>query len=354
MGLLVADHINAMLAYWDKDLVCRFANTAYREWFGKTREEMVDKITIKELLGPIYFQNLPYITGALEGKRQTFEREIPIPGEGGTRHSLANYFPDIVDGEVKGFFVHVADITNLKLLERELIKSNEIINEQNKRLSNFANIVSHNLKSYATNLKSVISLLCNAESDEEKTVMLNYLQTISNGFSSTIDHLIEIVDIQNQQELTLESMSIHDYVEQVIGVLQAQIDLSNAVIHNNVSKDLVLQANPAYMESILLNLLTNAIKYRQPTKTLVVEIDAAIKDTEFVLVIKDNGRGINLNKYKDQVFGLHKTFHGNPDAKGVGLFITRLQVEAMKGRIEVKSNDKQGCSFIVHFPLHNT
>ena len=152
IGLLVADHVSAMLAYWDKDLICRFANAAYRDWFGKTREEMVGKITIKELLGPIYNQNLPYILGALEGKPQTFEREIPIP-TGGVRHSIANYFPDVVNGEVRGFFVHVADITHLKLLERELTKSNEIISEQNKRLLNFANIVSHNLKSYAGNHK---------------------------------------------------------------------------------------------------------------------------------------------------------------------------------------------------------
>ena len=150
IGLLVADHVSAMLAYWDKNLVCRFANAAYRDWFGKTREEMVGKVTIKELLGPIYDQNLPYILGALGGKPQTFEREIPIPS-GGTRYSIANYFPDIVNGEVQGFFVHVADITNLKLLERELTKSNEIIGEQNQRLLNFANIVSHNLKSYAGN-----------------------------------------------------------------------------------------------------------------------------------------------------------------------------------------------------------
>lgn len=354
MGLRVADHVSAMLAYWDKNLICRFANTAYRDWFGKTREEMVGKMTIQELLGPIYYKNLPYILGALEGKAQTFEREIPIPDGGGTRHSIANYFPDIVDGEVKGFFVHVADITNLKLLERELIKSNEIIGEQNKRLLNFANIVSHNLKSYAGNLKSILGLLHKAESDEEKKVMFSHLESISDGFSATVNHLSEIVDVQNQQELIFEQISIHDYVEQTIAVLRAQIDSSHSVIRNHVSKNLKLPANPGYIESILLNLLTNAIKYRRPDKPLVVEIDAALKHSDFKMVIKDNGRGINLDKYKDLVFGLHKTFHGNLDAKGVGLYITKLQVEAMNGRIEVESKENEGCSFIIHFPVRDS
>ncbi|HCW07986.1 MAG TPA: hypothetical protein DGG95_11555 [Cytophagales bacterium] len=352
IGLLVADHVSAMLAYWDKDLICRFANAAYRDWFGRTREEMVGKITIKELLGPIYDQNLPYISGALEGKPQTFEREIPTPS-GSVRHSIANYFPDIVNGEVRGFFVHVADITNLKLLERELIKSNEVITDQNKRLLSFANIVSHNLKSYAGNLKSILELFLRSKSEEEKKVMLNHLQSISSGFSATVSHLTEIVEVQNQLELRLEQINLYDYVKRTIDVLRVEIDLTNSIFHNNVNSNLTLQTNSAYMESILLNLLTNAIKYRHSEKKLVVEIDAALKINELQLIVKDNGRGINLEKHKNEIFGLHKTFHGNPDAKGVGLFITKLQVEALNGRIEVKSKENEGTSFIIHFPIRD-
>jgi len=351
IGLLVADHVSAMLAYWDKNLICRFANAAYRDWFGKTREEMVGIITIKELLGPIYEKNLPYILGALEGKPQTFEREIPIPEGGGTRYSLANYFPDIIDGQVRGFFVHVADITNLKLLERELTKSNETISQQNSRLLNFANIVSHNLKSYAGNLKSILDLFIKAESEDEKMVMLNYLRTISTGLSTTVNHLTEIVDVQNQQKLRLEQINIHDYVAKTIDVLRVQLDSINSIIHNNVSRNLMLQGNPAYMESILLNLLTNAIKYRRPDKTLVIEINAVLKKSEVELEIKDNGRGINVEKYQNDIFGLYKTFHGNSEAKGVGLFITKLQVEALSGQIEVKSKENEGTSFIMHFRI---
>jgi PAS domain S-box-containing protein len=124
LGLLVSDQITAMLAYWDKDLISRFANNAYREWFGKTREEMINKMHISELLGPIlYEKNLPYIIGALSGEKQVFEREIPIPGGNGTRHSLTTYIPDLRNKEVIGFFVHVADVTHVKNLENEIIKA---------------------------------------------------------------------------------------------------------------------------------------------------------------------------------------------------------------------------------------
>jgi hypothetical protein len=119
--LQMLDQVDAMLAYWDKDLVCRIANNAYLDWFGRTKEEMIDRMRIDELLGPLlYKKNLPHIKAALLGNKQLFEREIPIPGGDVARDSLASYTPDIVNGEVLGFFVHVADVTYLKNLEKEI------------------------------------------------------------------------------------------------------------------------------------------------------------------------------------------------------------------------------------------
>ena len=115
IALRVANHISAMVAYWDTDQRCVFSNDAYREWFGK-KPELMRGMTMKELLGPLYSLNLPYILGALNGETQVFERRIPMPAGGG-RDSICTYTPDVVDGVVRGFFVHVADVTQLR--ERE-------------------------------------------------------------------------------------------------------------------------------------------------------------------------------------------------------------------------------------------
>ena len=112
------DHIDAMAAFWDTNQVCVYANRAYYNWFGKTPDQIVGR-TMKELLGPIYPLNLPYIRAALAGQRQQFERSIPAPN-GEVRDSLATYTPYIVDGKVLGFFAHVVDVTPLKKLERAL------------------------------------------------------------------------------------------------------------------------------------------------------------------------------------------------------------------------------------------
>lgn len=116
------DSISAMLAYWDSEQRCRFANRAYERWFGVSPEALLGK-HISELLGPIYELNRPYIEAALRGEPQEFEREIPDPAGGPSRHSLANYLPDVVEGVVRGFFVLVTDISALKRAELTLKES---------------------------------------------------------------------------------------------------------------------------------------------------------------------------------------------------------------------------------------
>ena len=95
--LELVDHLDAMLAYWDRDQVCVFVNEAYRSWFGKTREQIIGT-TLRDLLGPeLYGRNEPYIRAAYAGQVQVFERDIPHP-DGRIRHSLATYTPRIVNG----------------------------------------------------------------------------------------------------------------------------------------------------------------------------------------------------------------------------------------------------------------
>lgn len=117
----LADRVPSMLAYWDRNLTCHFANRAYEWWFGVDPESLIGT-SIRDLLGPELFAlNEPYIAGVLRGEEQTFERIVPGPG-GVKRHGLAHYQPDIVDGVVVGFFVQVTETTRLKEAETEALR----------------------------------------------------------------------------------------------------------------------------------------------------------------------------------------------------------------------------------------
>lgn len=115
----LVDRVPSLLAYWDHNRRCQFANQAYAVWFGAQPDELIGQ-HIEDLLGPqLYALNLPYIQAVLAGQAQTFERAIPGP-DGRVRHSLAHYLPDIDNGQVRGFFVQVAEVTALKETEAAL------------------------------------------------------------------------------------------------------------------------------------------------------------------------------------------------------------------------------------------
>ena len=347
-GVMVADHVPAMLAYWDKDLICRFANAAYLQWFGKTRDQMVGKMTLNELLGPLFHLNEPYVKGVLDGNVQTFERKITQPS-GFTRDTIANYTPDFRNGKVIGFYVHVTDITPVKLLELE--RKNQIISEQNNRLNNFSNTISHNLKSYSRNLEMILKLYINAKDEGTKSKMLHHLEIISKGFSGTMADLNKVIEAQNGGEEKIETLNLYDYIEKAKQILGIEIELTKATFINKVHPKILLTANAAFLESILFNFCSNAIKYRNPERLLLVELSSRIENNELVLSIKDNGLGINLEKYGQDLFNMYKTFHRNPEAQGIGLFISKYQIEAMGGRITVESEVDKGTTFNIFFWL---
>lgn len=345
---IVTDNVTVMLSYWDKNMICRFANNAYCKLFDIEPDDLVNKLTLPVLIGTRYNKIETYVKEVLEGKPQTFEREAIADG-GKSGYALVNYFPHIVDGVVEGFISQAADITPLMQMEQELKAKNTMVIEQNTRLLNFANIVSHNLKNHAINLATVLDFYLNAESPEEKEEMMGYLKGVSKGFSNTVDNLNEIVTAQNLVTKKPVTVNLHEYVERSLEILRLEIRSTEAIIRNNVRVDTELRINPAYCESIVLNLLSNTLKYRHPDRAPVVDVNATEQNGFIVLSVKDNGQGIDLDKHGKDLFGMYKTFHGNSDANGIGLFITNFQVQAMGGHIEVESKVNEGSIFKVFF-----
>ncbi len=242
----------------------------------------------------------------------------------------------------------IHDLTTKKEKEKELKLSFDIISEQNKRLVNFAYIVSHNLRSHTGNLDMLLNLHKNAITQEEKDEMFTYMQNVSSALSETINNLNEVVLIQINTKNIKEKINLNAFLEKAIDTLSGEISVHKVIIENRIPPKLMLDYNAAYMESILLNFLSNAIKYRHPDRNPHIIIDTYFDCNKLVLLISDNGRGIDLVKHGAKLFGMYKTFHGNPDAKGIGLFITNNQVGAMGGKIDVESVVNVGTSFKIY------
>jgi len=242
------------------------------------------------------------------------------------------------------------DVSAQKEKELELMKTMKLYSDQNSRLLNFSHIVSHNLNTQAGNIKSILDLIDADVNKQTVTEMLEYLRAVSNDLNETISNLTQIVKTQSNINIAVVPLKLCEYIEKTISTIKGYDKQRKVTIINNVPKYLTINFNPAYMESVLLNFTTNAIKYAHPDRDPVITFDFAIEPEGFKsLKITDNGLGIDLKVYGDLIFGMYKTFHKHEEARGIGLYITRNQIEAMKGTVEVESEVGVGTSFKIIF-----
>jgi signal transduction histidine kinase len=246
--------------------------------------------------------------------------------------------------KISGIF---QDIDSIKKNGLVLQSSIDLLDDQNNRLQNFAYIVSHNLRSHTGNLQFMVTLHEESESAEDRAEVFAHIKSISNGLKSTIEHLNEIVKIHTDKEKETKACELERTFKNVVSILQSNIEDTGAEIISDFSQSPEINYIPAYLESIFQNLLSNALKYRHPDRKPVIHC-RTIKDAQHLyLIFEDNGLGIDLERHGDKIFGMYKTFHQNTDAKGLGLFITRNQVESLGGSITIDSKVDVGTKFTI-------
>lgn len=247
---------------------------------------------------------------------------------------------------IRGVF---QDIDDIKTKELKLQKSIDIIASQNSRLFNFAHIVSHNLRSHTSNLSLLVQLIEGIDDPEEKIALIKDIKQISSSLNTTIVHLNEIVAIHTNRHQEKKPVKFQDALKIVIHGIGQMISVSKSKIESDFTAFDEIKYIPAYLESVLLNLITNAIKYKHPDRDPVIKIKTYKEGSKRFLKVSDNGRGIDMELFKDKIFGMYKTFHYNKDAVGIGLFLTKNQVESLDGSISVESEVNEGTTFTIEF-----
>ena len=247
---------------------------------------------------------------------------------------------------IRGVF---QDIDENKTNELNLQNSLDIIATQNSRLFNFAHIVSHNLRSHSSNLSLISQLLKEAKSSEDKLDLIMNVDHISGNLDEAIRELNDLVTRQTVLKKELKSVSFKTALDVVVASTSSLINRENAQIIADFDALNEINYIPEYLESILLNLITNAIRYKQTGRKPVIYIQTYRENGNSFLEVSDNGMGIDLAQAGDKMFGMYKTFHRHPEAKGIGLFITKNQVETMGGEISVTSTVNIGTTFKIKF-----
>lgn len=241
------------------------------------------------------------------------------------------------------------DVTNRQKNQDKLKSMLSVVQEQNERLTAFANIVTHNLRSHSGNLATLTEFLEEDLFNQKDNENFQLLKKAVDNLQETVSHLTEVAKIKEVESSKLEALNLFDFVEKAMYNIIAMAQNANAIIYNEIDEELNVKAVPAYLESIILNFLTNAIKYRSKKRVPIIELTTSLEEDFVVLKVKDNGLGIDMDKFGDKIFQMYKTFHYNEDAIGIGLFITKNHIESLGGKVEVSSKVDVGTEFSIYF-----
>lgn len=249
-----------------------------------------------------------------------------------------------------GYLCVGENITNKKRIEKEKEILIQELNSTVKDLKQFSYITSHNLRSPIANLLGITNIIETEKIQDDFTrLLLEKISESTNLLNDTVTDLMDVLLIKNNVNIERETISISQTWQEVVTSIENIVVESNAKISVNLIEADTIVFKKTYLESILLNLLTNAIKYRSPERQLMINITTEKREDAVVLYFMDNGLGINLNRHGSKVFGLYQRFHHHPDSKGLGLYLINSQIRALGGKIEIESEENKGTTFIISF-----
>jgi len=288
----------------------------------------------------------------LLGEKSSYEVEFKIDDEFKLWHNIDISL--VLDNKkILGIVMAVTNITERKESELQREKITTDLMQRNKDLEQFTYVVSHNLRAPVANIIGICNLLCDDTStSKEREEIEKYILTSAQKLDGVILDLNHILQLKHDLDEKKEFVRFSDLISDIkisIATLIASEKVSIITDFEKMEGFLTLKS---YLHSIFYNLISNSIKYRRPDINPILEIKSDLQKNKIKLYFKDNGIGIDLLQHGEKVFGLYKRFHIlQSEGKGMGLFMVKTQVEAIRGSISITSEVNQGTEFKIEFNL---
>ncbi|WP_262696992.1 PAS domain-containing sensor histidine kinase [Rufibacter immobilis] len=278
--------------------------------------------------------------------------ETMIQAKNGQLHPVEIHWSYFPYKEETYSFTIIREIAERKKSESEKAHLTEKTLKQVEHLQQFANIVSHNLSRPVANLVGLTNLYNRQNlADPNNLVIIDKLERTTHYLDSAIHDLNEILTIRSQTDQLLEVVDLQQGFLEAREWLALQLVSSKASLTADFSKGATVLGVKSYISSIFFNLISNSVKYRSPHRPLEIYISTLQTHQHLCLLVRDNGLGIDLEKQGKKIFGLYRRFHPNIDGKGLGLHMSKTQVESMGGYIDVESTVDVGTVFKVYFQV---
>ena len=261
--------------------------------------------------------------------------------------------------KTQAIVVIASDVTDQMLANQRLKESEKLLESKNielikinNDLDNFIYTASHDLRAPVANIEGLVtSLKSNLPSeiiDEETEMILELIDKSIIRFKNTILDLTEITKIQKGLDEDTDELNIEQIIEDVKLSIYDSIAKSDAKIQTDFIEVPTLKFSRKNLNSIIYNLLSNGIKYRDPKRRPEINISTHRIEGFVILTVQDNGLGISKEN-KSKMFSMFKRFHDHVEGTGIGLYIVKRIIDNAGGIIEVESEEGKGSTFKVFF-----
>lgn len=343
----LADNINQLVWMANPDGWITWYNKSWYDYTGTTMEQM-------EGWGWQSVHDPNHLAKALEEWKKVIssgkagELIFPIKGADGVFRTFLTRMVPIKDddGNITRWFGTNTDISELEKKNQELVKIN-------KDLDNFIYTASHDLKAPISNIEGLILSLpeyVSTETNEKEDFqqIMNLVHTSITRFKNVIQDLTDISQVQRNITEEETDVNICSITDEIKTALVIEIQNTKAEINEYLDSCPVVRFSKRNLRSILYNLISNAIKYRSPERSPVINLRTDRTADGIILSVEDNGLGIEPAKIK-HMFAMFKRLHDHVEGTGIGLYIVKRIVENNGGKIEVESELGKGTRFRIFF-----
>jgi signal transduction histidine kinase len=230
-------------------------------------------------------------------------------------------------------------------LEIEISRRTKDLLEYTQQLEQFAFITSHNLRSPIARIMGLGNLLAISNNSNDAKLIQEKLISSAHELDQVVKDLNMLLEVRKGSTATYTELDARSEIELVLKNLEKDIVETGGTIHVQVNSIGSIYTIRPYFISIVMNLVSNAIKYRNPTQPLEIHIEGRIENEKAFFAVRDNGVGIDLKSYGNKLFHLYSRFHTHVDGKGLGLYLVKTQIEMLGGKIEVSSEVNKGTEF---------
>ncbi|UOQ51867.1 PAS domain-containing protein [Hymenobacter cellulosivorans] len=255
-------------------------------------------------------------------------------------------------GNVIKWFGTSTDIDDFKQASQQLEARNQQLARTNADLDSFVYTASHDLTQPINNMAGIFEELTRTAyfRDPDAMKLIVMFERALQQIHQTIHDLSDVVQLQRRHALVpAENVDLAALTQEVLGSMQEQSAALGAEFRLDFTAVPTVRFVRPNLQSILYNLLSNALKYSEPGRPPRVQVSSGIQDGVPVLTVRDNGQGIDLERHGSQLFQLFRRFHEHIEGSGMGLYLVNRMVQLNGAWLEVDSQVGVGSTFRIYF-----